>query len=221
MYHISQTLIKITTYVIAPHRTYNWSVSPASILNKPWNNKKVVISTGFSKYQLPSIEMEESAIVPVFTMVISYCSWLVLTNPMFLHENLTFVFSATSLSLSVRLTELWAHSSALPQCLLRWVVVICLLYLVESLRILFLIKYTPDETGDWSFRPDFFAVYSEASLAGIIKHSCSLSPPPDFLLDLVKCLVAGWSSHRGAFCLLLAGSLWHKDSWLPCTERSY
>ena len=24
-----------------------------------------------------------------------------------------------------------------------------------------------------------------------------------------------------AFCLLLAGSLWHKDSWLPCTERSY
>ena len=25
----------------------------------------------------------------------------------------------------------------------------------------------------------------------------------------------------GAFCLLLAGSLWHKDSWLPCIERSY
>ena len=23
------------------------------------------------------------------------------------------------------------------------------------------------------------------------------------------------------FCLLLAGSLWHKDSWFPCTERSY
>ena len=29
------------------------------------------------------------------------------------------------------------------------------------------------------------------------------------------------SSLLGAFCLLLAGSLWHKDSWLPCTERSY
>ena len=26
---------------------------------------------------------------------------------------------------------------------------------------------------------------------------------------------------RGVFCLLLAGSLWHKDRWLPCTERSY
>ena len=23
------------------------------------------------------------------------------------------------------------------------------------------------------------------------------------------------------FCLLLAGSLWHKGRWLPCTERSY
>ena len=23
------------------------------------------------------------------------------------------------------------------------------------------------------------------------------------------------------FCLLLAGSLWHKDSWLPFTERFY
>ena len=23
------------------------------------------------------------------------------------------------------------------------------------------------------------------------------------------------------FCLLIAGSLWHKDRWLPCTERSY
>ena len=22
-------------------------------------------------------------------------------------------------------------------------------------------------------------------------------------------------------CLLIAGSLWHKDRWLPCTERSY
>ena len=26
---------------------------------------------------------------------------------------------------------------------------------------------------------------------------------------------------RGVFCLLLSGSLWHKDRWLPCTERSY
>ena len=26
---------------------------------------------------------------------------------------------------------------------------------------------------------------------------------------------------RWVFCLLLAGSLWHKDRWLPCTERSY
>ena len=25
----------------------------------------------------------------------------------------------------------------------------------------------------------------------------------------------------GVFCLLLAGSLWHKHSWLPCTDRSY
>ena len=25
----------------------------------------------------------------------------------------------------------------------------------------------------------------------------------------------------GVFCMLLAGSLWHKDSWLPCTERSW
>ena len=25
----------------------------------------------------------------------------------------------------------------------------------------------------------------------------------------------------GVFWLLLAGSSWHKDSWLPCTERSY
>ena len=29
------------------------------------------------------------------------------------------------------------------------------------------------------------------------------------------------SRHWGVFCLPLAGSLWHKDSWLPCTERSY
>ena len=25
----------------------------------------------------------------------------------------------------------------------------------------------------------------------------------------------------GGYFLLLAGSLWHKDSWLPCTGRSY
>ena len=29
------------------------------------------------------------------------------------------------------------------------------------------------------------------------------------------------SLERKIFCLLLAGSLWHKDSWLPCMERSY
>ena len=25
----------------------------------------------------------------------------------------------------------------------------------------------------------------------------------------------------GAFCLFFVGSLWQKDRWLPCTERSY
>ena len=25
----------------------------------------------------------------------------------------------------------------------------------------------------------------------------------------------------GVFCLLLAGSFWQKQSWLPCMERSY
>ena len=30
-----------------------------------------------------------------------------------------------------------------------------------------------------------------------------------------------WSRLNEAFYLLLAGSLWHKDSWFPCTESSY
>ena len=50
----------------------------------------------------------------------------------------------------------------------------------------------------------------------------------DFSEELLWCLLCHKEPARriqspqlGALSLLLAGSLWHKDSWLPCTERSY
>ena len=55
-----------------------------------------------------------------------------------------------------------------------------------------------------------------------------LSLVESFIVLLRQCLFCDkeyapriQSPPLGTFCLLLAGSLWHKDSWLPCTERSY
>ena len=49
-----------------------------------------------------------------------------------------------------------------------------------------------------------------------------------FIVLLRQCLLCHKEPVRriqspllGAFCLLLAGSSWHKNSWLPCTEKSY
>ena len=38
---------------------------------------------------------------------------------------------------------------------------------------------------------------------------------------LLYCAVLNAWNFGGAVCLLLAGSLWHKDCWVPCMERSY
>ena len=50
----------------------------------------------------------------------------------------------------------------------------------------------------------------------------------NFSEELLQCLLCHKEPARriqspllAAFCLLLAGSLWHKSSWFPCTERSY
>ena len=59
-------------------------------------------------------------------------------------------------------------------------------------------------------------------------NEARLSLVESFIVLLRQCLLCHkepapriQSPLLGAFCLLLAGSLWHKDSWLPCTERSY
>ena len=63
-------------------------------------------------------------------------------------------------------------------------------------------------------------------------HSFCLCSPlslvESFIMLLRQCLLCHkepapriQSPLLGAFCLLLAGSLWHKDSWLSCPERSY
>ena len=59
-------------------------------------------------------------------------------------------------------------------------------------------------------------------------NEARLSLVESFIVLLRQCLLCHKEPARrikslllGAFCLLLAGSLCHKDSWLPCTERSY
>ena len=45
--------------------------------------------------------------------------------------------------------------------------------------------------------------------------------PPALLCHKKPARCITKSPFLGAFFLLLAGSLWHKDSWLPCMERIY
>ena len=63
----------------------------------------------------------------------------------------------------------------------------------------------------------------------VVYNQCGpLSLVESFIVLLRQCLLCHKEPARriqspllGAFCLLLAGSLWHKNSWLQYTESSY
>ena len=109
--------------------------------------------------------------------------------------------------------------------LIVWFLCICLL---ESLSIIFSepinqnrCKFSPPHFVCRDFRQDLSL---DLGSVWLLSAWSTLIGRGSALIALVKIFIVllhHW--HWGVFCLLLAGSLWHKEylPWLPCTERSY